>query len=275
MPQLPAGRGWWFEPKFDGHRVILWREESGVRLQSRSGREVTDVWSDLARAALRLPAVTVLDGEAIVYVSGHVDFSAAQARAASAPARAAKLAARWPASYAAWVILVHPDHGDVRSRLYLERRALLLDVLEDGGPPLQAVPATDDRATALLWHDALRAQGVEGLVATHATSPYRAGRIWKKVRHADTVDAQVVGYTGPVSRSRALAVRLPDSRIALSQQVNAKLAAQVAAHLAGAHPALRARTDSGAVYQVVESGPLVEVLSGTTRHGVVTVTRLR
>ena len=89
VPQLPAGRGWWFEPKFDGHRTVLWREESGVRLQSRSGRDVTDVWLDLARAARRLPAVTVLDGEAIVYVSGHVVFSAAQARAASAPARAA------------------------------------------------------------------------------------------------------------------------------------------------------------------------------------------
>lgn len=177
VPQLPAGPGWWFEPKLDGHRTILWREENGVRLQSRSGRDVTDSWMDLAKAAVQLPAVTILDGEAIVYVSGQADFSAAQARAASTPARAAKLATRWPASFAAWDILVHAELGDVRSRPYKERRALLLDVLQDIGPPLQAVPATDDRETALLWYEALRAQGVEGLVVKHATSPYRAGRV--------------------------------------------------------------------------------------------------
>lgn len=275
VPQLPAGRGWWFEPKFDGHRTILWREESGVRLQSRSGRDVTKPWMDLARAAQQLPAVTVLDGEAIVYVSGQVDFSAAQARAASAPARAAQLAAQWPASFAAWDILVHPGLGDVRSRPYEQRRALLLEVLEDVGPPLQAVPATDDRTTALLWYDVLRAQGVEGLVAKRAASSYRAGRIWKKLRHADTVDAVVVGYSGPASRPRALAVRLPDGHTALSQPVTAQVSAQMAAHLAQGHSGQRAWTDTGTVYEQVETGLFAEVLAGTTRHAVVSVTRLR
>ncbi|MFI5864609.1 DNA ligase [Streptomyces sp. NPDC051546] len=275
VPQLPTGQGWWFEPKFDGHRMVLWRQDDGIRLQSRSGRDVTDAWMDLARAARDLPAVTVLDGEAIVYVSGAVDFGAAQARAASNPLRAVKLAAQWPASFAAWDILVHPELGDVRSRPYETRRALLLGVLQELGPPLQAVPATDDRATALLWYEALRPQGVEGLVAKHASSPYRAGRIWKKLRHADTVDAEVVGYTGRPSRPRALAVRLPDGRTALSQPVSAQIAAQAAAQLTGSPPVRRAQTDTGAVYEAVEPGLLVEVLAGTTRHSVVTVTRLR
>lgn len=135
---------------------------------------MSSAWTDLARAARRLPAGTVLDGEAVVYVAGQVDFRAAQARAASSAARAAHLAARQPASFAAWDILAHAELGDVRSRPYVERRALLLDVLEDVGPPLQVVPATDDRGTALVWCEALRAQGVEGLVAKHATSTYRA-----------------------------------------------------------------------------------------------------
>ncbi|MEU7028837.1 hypothetical protein AB0A60_19370 [Streptomyces sp. NPDC046275] len=138
-------------------------------------------------------------------------------------------------------MLVRPEHGDVQSRPYLERRALLLDVLEEAGPPLQAVPATDDRATALLWYDALREQGVEGLVAKHATSPYRAAGIWKRVRHADTMDTLVVGYTGSASRPRALAVRLPDNRIALSSR-SAHCSRHKWQHT---WPARAARTDSG------------------------------
>lgn len=272
---LPAGPGWWFEPKLDGHRTVLWCEADRVRLQSRSGRDVTGVWADLARAARRLPAGTVLDGEAVVYVDGRVDFSAAQARAASSPARAEQLAARWPASFAAWDVLAHAEFGDVRSRPYVERRALLLDVLEEVGPPLQAVPATDDRDTALVWYEALRAQGVEGLVAKHASSAYRAARIWRKVRHADTVDVDVVGFTGPRSRPRALAVRLPSGRTVLSQTVSAPVGREVMVRLADAAPGRPARTDSGAAYEAVETNLVAEVLAGTTRHGVVTVTRQR
>jgi ATP-dependent DNA ligase len=275
VPELPTGRGWWFEPKLDGHRTILWCEADQVRLQSRSGRDVTEVWADLARAGQQLPAGTVLDGEAVVYVAGRVDFGAAQARAASSPARAAQLAARWPASFAAWDILAHPEFGDVRPRPYAERRALLLEVLENVGPPLQAVPATDDRDTAMVWYEALRSQGVEGLVAKQAASAYRAARIWKKVRHAETVDADVVGFTGPRPRPRALAVRLPGGRTVLSQAVSAPVAREVAARLAGAGPGRPARTDSGAAYEAVETGLVAEVLAGTTRHAVATVTRLR
>ncbi|MGW7426053.1 hypothetical protein ACWGJB_39545 [Streptomyces sp. NPDC054813] len=37
----------------DGHRTVLWRTEDGVRLQSRTGRDVTAFWMDLAMAAIR------------------------------------------------------------------------------------------------------------------------------------------------------------------------------------------------------------------------------
>ncbi|MFF1359641.1 hypothetical protein [Streptomyces sp. NPDC058297] len=36
-----------------------------------------------------------------------------------------------------WDLLAHPELGDVRSRPYTERRALLLDLLHDVPPPIQ------------------------------------------------------------------------------------------------------------------------------------------
>jgi ATP-dependent DNA ligase len=275
---VPEGPGLHYEPKFDGHRLVMWRTPETVRLQARSGRDVTSVWMDLALAGMQLPAGTVLDGEGIVYVAGRVDFSAAQSRANSTPSRARLLAEAHPAHYAVFDILSHPEHGDVRGWSYVRRRALLDHVLVEYGvgPPIQAVPTTTDVALARAWYDTLQPHGIEGLVVKTGSSTYRGGaRQWKKVRHAETVDATVVGYTGPAARPRHLAVRLPDGRTALSLRLTAPLAAQVALHLAPG-PTRRARTSSGDPYVEVEEVRLdVEVLAGTTRHAVVTVTRIR
>ncbi|ODA73185.1 DNA ligase [Streptomyces sp. AVP053U2] len=126
---------------------------------------------DLALAGMALRPGTVLDGEAVIWHDGRLDFAAVQARAASSVDRSRVLAARLPASYAVWDVLAHPDHGDVRGRRYTERRRLLLDLLADLGPPIQPVPATDDYETARVWCETLRAQGIEGIVCKRADGP--------------------------------------------------------------------------------------------------------
>ncbi|MFJ8606319.1 DNA ligase [Streptomyces sp. NPDC093675] len=278
VPRLSTGPGWWYEIKLDGHRTVLWRTAEGVRLQARSGRDVTASWMDIALAGMALPAGVVLDGEAVIVVDGVISFEAAQSRAASAPARARRPAERHPALLIVWDVLALPGR-DMRGLPYEERRAAMLDVV--GGLPepsrIQAVSASDDPDVARAWYDSLVDAGVEGVVAKRATSTYRAGRSssWQKVRHAETVDADVVGYKGSALRPKALAVRLPNGRTALTQTLAAPLAALVGPHLAASGPAGRAHTDAGDAYAVAPPGLVVEVLAGTTRHAVVTVTRLR
>ncbi|MER5966812.1 DNA ligase [Streptomyces sp. NPDC002057] len=277
VPRLPQGRQgtWWYEPKFDGHRMLMVRTADSVRLFARSGRMVTTPWMDLALAGRALPPGTMLDGEAVIWQDGRIDFGAVQARAASSVDRSRVLAARLPASYAVWDVLTHPDHGDVRARRYTERRRLLLDLLSEIGPPIQAVPATDDYETALVWYEALRAQGIEGIVCKRAASTYRAGRIWQKVRHADTSEADVVGYTGASAQPRTLAVRLADGRTVLTQRLPAALAQDAAAYLTAVAPGPPATTTAGDTYTTTTAELVVEVLEGTTRHQVVTATRVR
>src|SRR5689334_3355151 len=135
--------------------MIMWRTGDGVRLQARSGRDVTAVWGDLALAGLHLPAGTVLDGEAVITTEdGRISFEAAQARAASSPTRARRLAVQRPAHYIAFDALQLPS-GDVRPRPYSERRAALLNLLAQlpANTPIQAVSATTDRDTALTWYN--------------------------------------------------------------------------------------------------------------------------
>lgn len=146
-------------------------------------------------------------------------------------------------------------------------------MLADVGPPIVPVWSTTDRDGALLWYEALEGTGAEGIVAKPLRSAYRAGRVWSKIRHADTVDATVVGFTGTPRHPKALAVRLPDGRIALSQRLTTALASVVAPHLVPQSG--RAVPTAGDSYTPATGDVVVEVVAGTTRHAVVTVVRLR
>ncbi|MFF5654459.1 hypothetical protein ACFY8N_39480 [Streptomyces collinus] len=122
-----------------------------------------------------------------------------------------------------------------------------------------------DLEDALLWFETLEGTGVEGIMAKPLRSAYKAGRVWAKVRHADTVDATVVGYTGTARHPKALAVRLPDGRVALPQRLTTALASVVGPRLV---------PQAGRVFTKAGDAVL-EVVAGTTRHAVVSVMRLR
>lgn len=280
VTQLPTGPSWAYEIKVDGHRTVLWRTEDGIRLQSRTGRDVTALWMDLAVAAMNLPPGVILDGEAVVYVAAaegtaHISFAAAQSRALSLPRRARELAEQHPATYVAFDTLARPAAGfpDLRPQPYVERRQVLLDMLADVGPPIVPVWSTTDLDEALIWFETLEGTGVEGIVAKPLRSAYKAGRVWSKLRHADTVDATVVGFTGSSRHPKALAVRLPGGRVALSQRLTTALSSVVGPHLVPQSG--RAFTKAGDSYTPAVGDVVVKVVAGTTRHAVVTVMRLR
>ncbi|MDX3324731.1 DNA ligase [Streptomyces sp. ME02-6979-3A] len=279
VPVLPDGPDWWYEPKFDGHRTILRRTDETVILYARSGRVVTQHWMDLAVAGMQLQPGTVLDGEAVIWRNGKLDFGAAQSRAASSLARARALATRHPAAYAVWDVLQHPNPkiGDCRGLPYTERRAHLLDLLTDVPPPIQAVPATDDRDVAQAWYEGLHEQGIEGVLAKRGTAGYPSGRRgWVKVRHADTEDTLVVGYTGPRGRPHRLALAVGDEGgpIRLSARLDPVLARRIADALVTA-PSTGERRAAGETYTRIDTDLVVEVLAGSGRHGTLTVTRMR
>ncbi|MEU5900523.1 ATP-dependent DNA ligase [Streptomyces venezuelae] len=270
---LPTGPGWWYEPKLDGDRAVVWRRDT-VRVQTRSGRDATPAWIDIATAAMDLPPDTVLDGEAVIWRDGRTDFGAVRSRTSARGRRLADLIHRYPASYVAFDCLML-DGRDLRGRPYLERRQALLDVLEPLGPPLQAVPATDDLEVARVWFEVLPEQGIEGIVAKRATGVYRPDRSWRKVRTAETVDVAIVGYTGPPARPRHIVVRLPDGRRVRSQTLTAPLASDIGRYLTAASPGEHAHTTDGEPYTTTDAAVVVEAAAGTTRHAVVTITRIR
>lgn len=289
---LPRAPGLAYEPKFDGHRLVVIRTDravDGVILQARSGRIVTAAFPDLAAAAHHLPAGTVLDGEVVVWHAGRTDFALVQRRAAAASAaRAAVLARTLPASYAAFDVLELAGL-DLRSRPYERRRTLLVDLLLPLGPPLQPVPMTTDPELAETWYETLPASGIEGLVVKRMDQSYPAGRRgWQKLRHTNVRDAAVVGYTGTARRPLALVLVLPvgDETPLVSSPLTAPLRAEVAAAVAARDPAPgTSRGATSATITAIGLGevpfhpldpPLTaEVRHTSTRHPPPEVLRLR
>ncbi|MFE7777862.1 ATP-dependent DNA ligase [Streptomyces sp. NPDC057445] len=278
---LPRGRGLAYEPKFDGHRILIFKLDGAAALQARSGRIVTAAFPDLAEAALALPDGTVLDGEVVVWTGGRIDFAAVQRRAAATAGRAGILARRLPASYAAFDLLAEGGE-DLRAAPYEHRRERLVGLLGPLGPPLQPVPMTTDPEIAATWYETLPASGIEGLVIKRLGGPYRAGaRDWRKLRHTDVRDAAVVGFTGPPDRPGALVLVLPDDDTPvvsspLPPALRTHAATTLAGRATGAPDGAATAIGVGEVpYRMVAPGLTAEVERGTTRHTVVTVLRIR
>ena len=229
---VPEGPGWHHSVKLDGWRVALAVTEDGVRIHSRSKRDVTRQFPEAADAAREVGAGTVLDGELVVWNErqGRFDFEALQSRglARTAPGPAAPVAV-----LIAFDVLAAP-YTDLRPEPLSARWPRLRSIVEQAGPEIQSVLATDDAARAREWMMRMRPQGVEGIVSKRWDAPYRPGErraAWRKVRSADTLDARLVGVTGPERRPWGAVVDLPDGRRAVTTP---RLPPVAAARLGGA-----------------------------------------
>jgi ATP-dependent DNA ligase len=212
VDDVPDGPGWHHSIKLDGWRVALSVTDEGVRVHSRSKRDVTRQFPELVEAAEPLETGTVIDGEVVVWDAQRqrFDFAALQARGL----------ARQPKPGAPGAILVAFDllaaaHTDLRTAPFRTRWSRLRDAVEQAGDEIQMVMSTEDAAQARAWMRELRPQGVEGIVSKRWDSAYRPGdsrAAWRKVRSMDTLDAQLVGITGPERRPWAAVVDLPSGR---------------------------------------------------------------
>lgn len=206
---LPTGAQWSYEVKWDGMRLLADVSERGPRLASRSDRDMTRHFPELASLGTLAPDV-LLDGEVVTLADGAPSFSALAERFHRIPS-AAEVAAR-PVTYLVFDIL--RLYGvELCDRPLSDRRATL-ERLDLSGQPRVALSPVYDDGPALLT--ATAAQGLEGVVAKRRDSVYRPGRrseAWIKVPHRRTQECLVGGWrperTQP-SRIGGLLLGVPD-----------------------------------------------------------------
>jgi DNA ligase 1 len=182
------------EYKLDGARVQIHKGPSGVRVFSRTGRDVTASVPEIERAVAALPArQAILDGEVLALTEqGRARPFQDTMRRFGRKLDVADLSASLPLSLFAFDCL-HVDGEDLIDRPLSGRLARLADVVpRDLGVPRLV---TSDRAAAQAFLDGALALGHEGVMAKAPASLYEAGSrgaAWLKIKVAHTLDLVVL-----------------------------------------------------------------------------------
>ena len=180
--------GWIYEEKYDGWRMLAFKDGPRVRLISRQGVDHTDRFRELASAIATLKAPTlVLDGEVCVFDKGLISQFHLLDRLTDEPCT--------PPVFMAFDCL-HVHGLDVRS-LPLHRRRYMLEQEVAGARMVFAARRLPDDGRAA-WA-VVKERGYEGLVAKDAESAYRSGptRSWVKVkvrREGRFIGGGIVGH---------------------------------------------------------------------------------
>jgi DNA ligase-1 len=182
------------EYKLDGARVQVHRDGDAVRVFSREGNDVTAAAPELVRAALALPARSlVLDGEAIALRPDGSPLPFQQTmRRFGRKLNVEELKDSLPLS-CVFFDLLHLDGGDLVDQP-LSERARTLEGLLPRELRVERLVTADVEAADAFYDQALQ-RGHEGLLAKSLIAPYEAGRRgsgWRKLKPAHTFDLVVL-----------------------------------------------------------------------------------
>ena len=189
------GDDWLLERKLDGERCMARKVGSDVRLESRTGKDLTSTYPEVYSAvAAQGSRDLLLDGEVVAYDGDQTSFTRLQQRLGTTRP-SPDLVDRYPVVYCVFDLL-EADGEDLTDRPLVERRSRLLQAIRPSGS-LQTTEAWNDDAEGR-FADACRS-GWEGLIAKRADAPYVAGRSkdWLKLKCVWEQEFVIGGYTEP------------------------------------------------------------------------------
>ena len=169
---IPARREWLHEIKYDGHRLIVVREDKRLHLLTRGGHDWSGRFPWIAESALKnRQRRFVIDGEAVVLgVDGIPDFNALHSRKRDHEVQL----------YAFDCLAL--DDEDLRKLPLSMRKTNLARLLARRPDGIFVAEFEQGEIGPDLFRKACEF-GLEGLVSKSADRPYRAGRSrdWVKV----------------------------------------------------------------------------------------------
>lgn len=179
---------WIFEVKWDGYRAVAEIKDGEVGLYSRNLLSLNKKFFPVVEGLKKFGFEAVLDGEIVVVDDqGRPDFQMLQ--------NYQKTGSGHLICYV--FDLLHFQGHDLTSLPLIRRKELLRKIL----PVSPRIKFSDHvEKEGVLFFNAAREKGLEGIVAKHSRSQYMPGkrsRKWLKVKTRLTQDAVIAGYTEP------------------------------------------------------------------------------
>jgi bifunctional non-homologous end joining protein LigD len=178
--------GWIYEEKYDGIRILAYKEGAHISLITRNDIVRTERYPEVAAAVSKLkPRTLLMDGEVVVFDKHNVShFQLLQQ-------------GKGPVKYAVFDCL-YLNGKDLRSAPLPERRENLTELLRGGGIGTIVLSA-ELAANGLKAFEVAKRRKLEGLVAKNLESKYveKRSREWLKVKVNRESEFVIGGYTKP------------------------------------------------------------------------------
>jgi bifunctional non-homologous end joining protein LigD len=175
---------WVYEEKYDGDRMLAYKEDERVRLLSRNAKDRTAKYPEIAAAIEKLrPASLLLDGEVVVFDRKGVSRFQLLQQGKGEPV------------YAVFDCLF-ADGKDLRREPLSARRLVLERMIPSSGVLVLSHRLSENGLDA---YKIAKRRGYEGLVAKDLSSPYeeRRSRFWLKVKVHQEDEFVIGGFTAP------------------------------------------------------------------------------
>ncbi len=176
--------GWIYEEKYDGYRILAYKEGDKTTLFSRNGRDRTATYPEVADSVAMLAGRTLLlDGEIIAFDNRRVSRFQLLQEGEVSPL------------YAVFDCL-YRDRCDLRARPLSVRRGVMEEAIR-GSKHL--FPSDRMNSNGLIAFREAKAKDYEGIVAKDLESPYIEGRTrrWLKFKVHQEDEFVIAGYTPP------------------------------------------------------------------------------
>jgi ATP-dependent DNA ligase len=189
VSKLPDGAQWLYEIKLDGYRAEAINSDGKLILVSRRRKFFNRQFPLIVEALGDLPENTVIDGEVVALdESGRPNFNLLQ-NFRSAASRI---------HFFVFDLLIYQGRDLTRLTL-IERREIMRSVLKFKSPRIRISDYVEASATDML--NAVRAQGLEGIIGKRKGSLYEPGKrsgAWIKYRVNRGQELVIGGYVpGP------------------------------------------------------------------------------
>src|SRR5579871_2484701 len=185
--RLPEGAQWLYELKLDGYRAIAYKAGGKARLRSRNDKDFTARYPLIAEALSALPDDTVIDGEVVAMdETGKPSFNLLQNLGSQ----------KTSLVYYVFDVLILAGRDVMNEPLSLRRELLQREIMPKLRDPVRESAILDACLPDLIT--AVKAQGLEGLVAKRRDSRYEPGQrsgAWAKMRVNQAQEFVIGGYT--------------------------------------------------------------------------------
>jgi ATP-dependent DNA ligase len=198
VDEIPQGKDWQYEPKWDGFRCLVFRDGNHVELQSKSGQSLTRYFPELVTAFASLKVSRfALDGEIVVPRGRAFSFDDLLQRIHPAGSRVKRLAVETPALLIVFDLL-SVDGRAITEKPLSDRRKLLEVVARKylrGQDSIRLSPVTKKISDAKRW---LKQVGttLDGIIAKRRDLPYESGNRngMRKIKNFRSADCVVGGF---------------------------------------------------------------------------------